>query len=113
MEKYSEKVLEKKLVNSIKEMGGWAVKFYSEVNTGLPDRIVMLPGGKIYFVEMKSTGKKQTTLQVEVSNKIEALGFWVYAIDTEKKLIDFLIEVKPLKFENWKTIMDGSLEDLL
>jgi len=90
MEKYSEKVLEKKLVNSIKEMGGWAVKFYSEFNTGLPDRIVMLPGGKIYFVELKSTGKKQTALQVAMGEKIKNMGFEVLVIDSEERLYNFL-----------------------
>jgi len=83
---YSEKVLEKKLVEGIKKLGGKALKFYSEIDTSYPDRLIQMPGGKTYWVELKSTGKKQTPLQQLRAKELTNLGFMVFVIDTQEKL---------------------------
>lgn len=89
----SEKNLEARLVVLVKKLGGWAIKFLPTFVKGLPDRIVLMPGGKIYFVELKSEGRKPTPLQVWAQNKIRALGFDVRVIDTYVLLDKFIDEI--------------------
>ena len=86
----NEKLIEKKLREEVKKMGGIALKFYSEFNTGYPDRIVLMPGGRIYFVELKSTGKKMSPIQKVMADKLKSLGFGVFLIDDENILNGFL-----------------------
>ena len=42
-----EKDIEKFLNDNIKKLGGRSYKFVSPGNSGVPDRIIFLPGGKI------------------------------------------------------------------
>jgi len=76
-----EKIIESKLVKAVKEKGGIAPKFVSPGLDGVPDRLVLLPGGKIAFIELKATGKKLRPLQVRRKRQLEKLGFSVYCID--------------------------------
>lgn len=76
-----EKNIESKLVKAVKEKGGIAPKFVSPGLDGVPDRLVLLPGGKIAFIELKATGKKLRPLQVRRKRQLEKLGFSVYCID--------------------------------
>lgn len=79
----SEKVIEDRLKEGTeKECGGMCIKLYSIFFTGLPDRMLLLPGGVIVFVELKSTGKPQSGRQRFVSKQIRKLGFLVLVIDT-------------------------------
>ena len=45
-----ERDIEKKMLNAVRKMGGEAFKWVSPGNDGVPDRIVMLPGGRLIFV---------------------------------------------------------------
>lgn len=78
----SEKVIERLLVEEVKKAGGWAIKLLATQVTGLPDRLVLLPGGRVFFVELKSTGKKPTKIQKLIHEKLRALGFRVLVIDS-------------------------------
>lgn len=89
----NEKKLEGKLRDEIKYMGGLAIKFSSYVFTGFPDRIILMPGGKVYFVEMKSTGKTPSDRQHVVLEMLRKLGFNARVIDSEEKLESFLTEI--------------------
>ena len=82
----NEKLLEARLNKKVKEAGGWSIKMLSTHLTGLPDRLCLLPGEKLFFAEIKSPGKKPTKIQKFVMNKIRALGFKVYIIDSIKSL---------------------------
>lgn len=82
----NEKTLELKLRTQVKKLGGIALKFASPFFTGMPDRIVLMPGGRIYFAELKSEGKKPTPRQSLVIAELESLGFKVFVIDTNEKL---------------------------
>ena len=86
----SEKLIERKLVDGVKARGGLCVKFYSAYQRGVPDRIILMPGGRIYFVELKSTGKKPTKLQEIFLQKLRDLGFIAVVIDTIDKLNAFM-----------------------
>ena len=78
----SEKAVERKLVEGVREMGGMAIKMLTDQFSGLPDRLVLLPGGRVLFVELKTTGQKPRKLQVSVHNALRAIGFRVEVVDT-------------------------------
>lgn len=85
-----EKVIEEYLRDRIKAVGGRAYKFVSPGNTGVPDRIILLPRGKIVFAELKAPGKKPTALQELQHKRIQALGFKVLVIDDKSKVDDLI-----------------------
>ena len=86
----SEKVLEKYLVSEVESLGGWAVKLLSGLVTGLPDRLCLLPGGVVAFVEVKTTGKKATPRQLIVHKKLMQLGFRVEVLDSKEGIDNFI-----------------------
>lgn len=69
-----EKEVEKFLVREVKKIGGVSFKFISPGNAGVPDRIVILPTGKVVFVELKTDKGKLTKLQEVQIKKISNLG---------------------------------------
>jgi len=81
-----EKTIETKLVKAVKNMGGLALKFISPGLDGVPDRLVLLPGGKIAFIELKAPGKTLRPLQVRRKRQLESLGFSVYCIDSLEQI---------------------------
>lgn len=76
-----EKQIEMKLVEAVRKRGGLCPKFISPGLAGVPDRIVLLPGGHMAFAELKAPGRKPRPLQVVRSEQLRALGFKVYVID--------------------------------
>ena len=93
-----EKEIENYLVRKIKNKKGIAYKFTSPGNSGVPDRLCLLPNGKIFFVELKSPGKKPRALQVNQITKITKLGQRVYVLDSKEK-VDEVLETE---LSNWK-----------
>lgn len=89
-----EKYIEQKLVATVKNMGGMAPKFVSPGIDGMPDRIVLLPMGRIAFVECKATGKKMRPLQNKRKKQLEALGFLVYCLDDIEQIGGILSEIQ-------------------
>lgn len=86
----SEKLIEKNLREKIKSLGGFALKFHCLSVSGFPDRIVLMPFGKIYFIELKSEGKTLGKLQVIWKRELNRLGFYCERIDTLLKLEAFI-----------------------
>ena len=89
----SEKVLETKLRKAIELRGGIALKLSSQLHRGLPDRMVLMPHTMIYFVEMKSSGKRPTALQRLCHDRLRKLGYFVAIIDSSEALDNFLYVV--------------------
>lgn len=89
-----EKQIERKLTIAIKSMGGKALKFISPGYDGMPDRIVLLPGGHLAFVEVKAPGQKPRPLQVVRIETLRRLGFKVYVLDDEQKIGGILDEIR-------------------
>lgn len=89
----TEKYIEQKLIKAVKELGGITPKFVSPGLDGVPDRIVLLPMGRIAFVELKAPGKKMRPLQVKRKTQLEALGFLVYCIDGVEQIGGVLDEI--------------------
>ena len=76
-----EKQIEHSLVTAARKQGGLALKFVSQSFHGMPDRLVLLPGGKLAFVEVKAPGKKPRVLQVKRHEKLRELGFREFVLD--------------------------------
>ena len=88
----NEKIIERKLIKAAKNMGGLALKFISPGYDGVPDRIVLFPGGRIAFVEVKAPGKTLRPLQVRRKRQLESLGFRVYVLDDPEQIEEILQE---------------------
>lgn len=91
---YSEKRVEQILTKRVKDRGGMALKFVSPNLSGVPDRIILLPQGKIAFAELKATGRKMRSLQIKRKRQLEALGFLVYCIDGIEQIGGVLYEIE-------------------
>lgn len=74
--------LERKFVEYIRNNGGMALKIDATSCAGIPDRLVVLPNGKMFFVELKQLGKKPRPLQMKRHADLRKLGFEVYVIDS-------------------------------
>ncbi|MEL7586635.1 MAG: VRR-NUC domain-containing protein [Prolixibacteraceae bacterium] len=90
----NEKLIEKKLRESVKKLGGLALKFSSMTYTGMPDRIVLMPGARVSFAEIKTTGKKPSPRQRIVITLLRRLGFKVGLLDSQESLDKFLEEIE-------------------
>lgn len=88
-----EKTIETKLVQAVRAKGGLAPKFTSPGFDGVPDRLILLPGGKVAFIELKAPGKTLRPLQVRRKRQLEALGFSVYCIDRPEQIETVLQEI--------------------
>lgn len=88
-----ESALESRLVREVKNIGGVAAKWVSPGNSGVPDRIVILPNGMTVYVEMKAPGKPLQPLQVYWAKKLKSLGHQVYKLDSLEDIERFITEV--------------------
>ena len=88
-----EKFIEKKLVKTVKSMGGMALKFVSPGVDGVPDRIVLFPGGRMGFVELKAPGKKLRPLQMRRMAQLSRLGFLVFVVDEVDQIDEVLQKI--------------------
>ena len=93
-----EKQLEQKLVRAVKVADGICPKFVSPGTDGMPDRMILLQGGRIGFVEVKAPGKKPRPLQVKRHEKLRELGFLVFILDDSEQIHGIIEEV-----EKWPT----------
>lgn len=93
----SESEIEAHLVKSVKSKNGLCMKWTSPGNAGVPDRIVIVPGGKVYFVELKAEGKKEnlSPLQRNFMNKLKNLNCDIRVIASFQEVEDFVKEVVP------------------
>ena len=89
-----EKIIEQELVKAVKNMGGIAPKFVSPGLDGMPDRIVLLPGGYMVFVEVKAPREKPRPLQLARHKLLRGLGFKVYVLDDEQLIGGLLDEIR-------------------
>ena len=88
-----EQNLEKRFVFEVEKAGGKAWKFTSPGRAGVPDRLVLVPGGRVAFAELKAPGKKPTPLQQRRHQELHALGLGVYVIDSLEGIQAFVLEV--------------------
>ena len=73
-----ERDVERYFCEAVKGLGGVAVKFVSPGRAGMPDRLVLLPGGKAVMVELKAASGRLSPIQLQQIKRIRKLGFPVY-----------------------------------
>ncbi len=88
-----EKRVEQYLVKAVKASGGICPKLVSPGTDGMPDRMVLLPGGRIGYVEVKALGQKARPLQVRRHEQLRALGFKVYVLDDVDQIPGIIREI--------------------
>lgn len=88
-----EKIVEEHLVKAIRLMDGLAPKFVSPGFDGVPDRLLLLPNGRMAFAELKAPGKQLRPLQKRRKRQLEALGFRVFVIDNTDQIGGVLDEL--------------------
>lgn len=81
-----ESEVERQFVEAVRAAGGQALKFTSQSMNGVPDRLVLLLGGKCAFVELKAPGKQMRLLQRKRRQQLEALGFPVFCVDRPEQI---------------------------
>lgn len=89
-----ERDIEHKLVNAIKAAGGICPKWVAPGFDGVPDRIVLMPGAKIAFVEVKASGEKPRPLQLSRHELLRRLGFKVFVLDNVEKIGGMIDEIR-------------------
>ena len=89
-----EKEIEKKLTQMVKKADGICPKLVSPGFDGMPDRMVLLPNGRICFVEVKAPGEKPRPLQLSRHRLLRRLGFRVYVLDDAEQIGGILDEIR-------------------
>ena len=90
----NEKTIEQQMVSAVKAAGGICPKLICPGMNGMPDRLVLLPGCHVAFVEVKAPGKKPRTLQTRRHKQLRKLGFPVFVLDDIGSIGRILKEVK-------------------
>lgn len=85
-----EKQIEKKLNDEVKKLNGLCLKLNSQSANGIPDRLVLLPDRKVYFIELKSPGEDLRSLQKYWKKKLNKLGFPAIKIDSLEAVEKFI-----------------------
>lgn len=89
-----EKTVETNLRKKVEKIGGLCIKLAPFWFKGLPDRLVLMPKRKTYFVETKAKGKKPSAIQRAIHKKLRALGFPVWIIDTNEQVNEFINHIE-------------------
>lgn len=88
-----ESFIEEKLTKAVKQNGGLCWKFTSPGTAGVPDRIILMPKGRIAFVEVKAPGEEPRKLQLSRHRLLRRLGFKVYVLDALEDIEKIIAEV--------------------
>lgn len=88
-----EKTVEGYLRREVKKRGGLALKLVCPGWTGVPDRLILMPGARAYFAETKDLGKEPRPRQRYVHDRLRALGFAVFVPDSKTAVDEMLREV--------------------
>lgn len=86
--------IEEWLVKEVKKLGGIADKFVSPANPGVPDRIIVMPGGRVYFVELKTEIGRLSNIQKWQRQRYRERNADVRVIKGMKQAKEFVEELK-------------------
>ena len=89
-----ERDIEEYLTKQVRQLGGRSYKFISPDNPGVPDRIYLFPGGKVYFVELKRVIGKLSGVQVWQREQFQQMGCDFRVIYGMKQAQEFIRELK-------------------
>lgn len=91
-----EKDVELYLRRKVESLGGLCLKWVSPGNSGVPDRLILMPGGRIWFVELKRPdGGTVGRLQAYWRDLLHAWGFNTRIISTKQQVDELLLEIRP------------------
>lgn len=85
-----ERDVEKMLVQGVKKLGGIAYKWVSPGNNGVPDRIVILPGGRVIFVELKTVKGRLSEVQKVQIRRLTERGCEVHTLYGIEDVLTYL-----------------------
>ena len=89
-----EKKIEKKLREAVKSKGGYAFKLIFGAVRGAPDRVILMPGARVFFAELKNGSAGRLRVGQKAMAKIlDRLGFKVWIISNEVELQEFLLQL--------------------
>ena len=88
----SERDIERYLIREVERRGGLCWKFISSVG-GVPDRLVIMPGGVLAFLEVKRPGNVPRILQVKRITQLNRMGFYSTWVDSKEKVNEVLDEI--------------------
>lgn len=76
-----EKQIEAKVCDYAKSKGLLVYKFTSPARAAVPDRLFILPNGRMFFCEFKRTGQKPTDAQEREHHRLRGHKVSVFVID--------------------------------
>lgn len=89
-----ESMIEARLRKAVERAGGRCLKWVCPGHTGVPDRIILMPGGRVYFAETKAPGEKERPRQEYVQRKLRGLGFKVFSsVDCDERLGEVMKQI--------------------
>lgn len=88
-----ESTIEARLVREVKKRGGLCYKFTSPGSPGVPDRIVILPGGVTVYVELKTEIGRLAKIQKWQIEELRKRGAVVRVLKGMDQVLAFLEEV--------------------
>lgn len=88
-----ESKIEAHLKKEIAKINGLCLKWVAPGTRGVPDRIIIMPKGKTYFIEMKQEKGKLHPLQKYVHKQFATRGHSVYVLWSKQDVDDFISEV--------------------
>ena len=89
-----ERDVDRKLVREVLDRDGLALKLSCPGMDGMPDRLILLTGGRVGFAEIKAPGQHPRPLQLRRKRQLETLGFQVYVIDQPDQIGGVLDELQ-------------------
>lgn len=89
-----EREIEQKLIDAVKAQGGVCWKFVSPGTAGVPDRIILMPMGRIAFVEVKAPGERPRKLQLARHRLLRRLGFKTFVLDNPEQIGGIVDEIQ-------------------
>lgn len=100
----SEKAIEKYLTEQAEANGLLCLKYSNPNMVGYPDRLLVLPGGSVVWVELKSIGRKPTKIQQMRIAGLRNRGHYVWVIDNRKSIDELFA-----KYREWVEVHKGHL----
>lgn len=89
-----ESVIEARLRRAVERAGGRCLKWVSPGHTGVPDRIILMPGGRVFFAETKAPGQRERARQEYVQRRLREFGFTVFSsVDSAERIAEVLQEI--------------------
>lgn len=92
-----EKQIETKVNDYAKTLGVLVYKFSSPARAAVPDRLMIAPSGRIWFIEFKRTGEKPTPAQDREHARLRQQNVAVFVVDDVeqgKRIVDRMVEAR-------------------